>query len=243
MFASTGSGDRAALRRSRTDACREQRSGRSHRPRSRLKRRLVLRCPTGDAGAWLSILGRQYVAEVLPLLLVAASIGMDNFGAATAIGVAGVDRGLRLRVALIFGVFEAAMPLVGLLLGRSLAQDLGSAANPVGGVLLGLAGVYAIGSEAFGKSEVPGDTTPGTRRLVLLGAALSIDNLVIGFALGTFHVNLLMAAITIAVVSVALSLLGLEIGSRLGRLLGQRSQVLGGAVLILVGVLVGTGLM
>jgi putative Mn2+ efflux pump MntP len=180
---------------------------------------------------------------VLALLLVAASVGLDNFGAATAIGVGGVDRRLRLRVALIFGVFEAAMPVLGLLLGHSLAEHLGSATKLVAGGLLCLAGVYAIITELVGDKDADRNGQPSAKRLALIGAALSIDNLVIGFALGAYHVPLVVAAVMIAVVSVALSLLGLEVGSRLGNRLGQRGELVGGAVLIVVGGAIGTGLL
>jgi putative Mn2+ efflux pump MntP len=180
---------------------------------------------------------------VLALVLVAVSVGLDNFGASTAIGISGVDGKLRLRVGLIFGVFEAAMPVVGLFLGHALAHDLGTVAQPVGGTLLGLVGAYAVVSTLVGAEETVGRQEQSIKRLVLMGAALSIDNLVIGFALGAYHVNLLIAAITIAVVCVALSLLGLEIGSRLGEHLGQKGELVGGAVLILVGVAIGTGLL
>jgi putative Mn2+ efflux pump MntP len=181
---------------------------------------------------------------VVALLLVAVSVGLDNFGASAAIGVSGVDRSLRFRVALVFGVFEAAMPVIGLLLGRSLAQYLGSVAKPLGGGLLVLAGAYAICTELMGGDrETAEDTEMSMRRLVLIGIALSIDNLVIGFALGAYHVNIVIAAVIIAMISVALSLLGLEIGSRLGDRLGQRAELVGGAVLILVGLAVGTGLL
>lgn len=61
------------------------------------------------------------VRDVLALLLVAVSLGLSNFAAAIGIGVTSVDAGTRLRVGLIFGIFEAGMPLVGLLLGHSLA--------------------------------------------------------------------------------------------------------------------------
>jgi hypothetical protein len=50
---------------------------------------------------------------------VALSLGLSNFTAAIGLGVAGVDVGTRLRVGLIFGVFEAGMPMLGLLLGHS----------------------------------------------------------------------------------------------------------------------------
>ena len=181
--------------------------------------------------------------SVLALLLVAVSVGLDNLGASTAIGISGVDLKLRLQVALIFGVFEAAMPVVGLLLGHSLAHDLGIAAKPVGGALLGVAGLYVIVTELIGEKGPPRSRSPNVKRLVLIGAALSIDNLVIGFALGTYHVNLVTAAVTIAAVSVTLSLVGLEVGRRMGERLGQRSELVGGAVLILVGVAIGTGLL
>ena len=69
---------------------------------------------------------------MLALLLVAASVGMSNFAAAVAIGVSGVDLRTRLRVGLVFGVFESGMPVVGLLLGARVAGDLGHAARWVG---------------------------------------------------------------------------------------------------------------
>jgi putative Mn2+ efflux pump MntP len=179
---------------------------------------------------------------VVALLLVALSVGLDNFGACTALGVSGVDRNLRVRVAVIFGVFEGAMPVVGILIGHAAAHGLGSAAKPIAGAVLGLAGAYAIVMELVGEKGLSRSPEPGVTRLALMGAALSIDNLVIGFGLGTYHVNLAVAAVGIAAVSVALSLLGLEVGTRLGERLGQRSELIGGAVLILVGTAIGTGL-
>jgi putative Mn2+ efflux pump MntP len=171
------------------------------------------------------------------------SVGLDNFAASTALGVAGVDRKLRLRVAVIFGVFEGLMPVLGLLLGRSLAHELGSTAKPAAGALLGGAGACAIVTGLLGDRGGTKDPELSVRHLVLIGGALSIDNLVVGFALGAYHVDLVVAAVTIALVSVALSLLGLEIGGRLGARLGRRSELVGGAVLVLVGVAIGLGLL
>jgi putative Mn2+ efflux pump MntP len=81
---------------------------------------------------------------MVALLLVAVSVGLDNFAASTALGVSGVDRKLRLRIALIFGLFEGIMPLLGLAIGQSLAHHLATIGTPVAGGLLGLAGAYAI---------------------------------------------------------------------------------------------------
>jgi manganese efflux pump family protein len=185
---------------------------------------------------------------MLALLLVALSLGLSNFAAAVGIGVAGVDAGTRLRVGLIFGLFEAGMPLLGLLLGHSLAHTLGAAAHWIGAALLIATGSYAvvqaIRSQASKQHEPPAEAArQRTGRLLVTGIALSIDNLAVGFALGTFHVNLAVAAITIGVVSVTLSLIGLDLGDRLGTRTGERGELLGGLVLIAVGIAMASGIL
>ena len=175
-------------------------------------------------------------------MLVAVSVGLDNLGAATAMGISGVDRALRLRIALVFGGFEAVMPLVGLLAGRAVAASIGSHTKLVAGLVLCLVGAYMILSELTRRSgESDSSSTPNMARLVVLGATLSIDNLAVGFALGTYHVNVVVAALVIATCSVALTLFGLEVGGHLGERLGRRTELVGGALLTGLGVVIATG--
>jgi manganese efflux pump family protein len=173
---------------------------------------------------------------LLTLLLVAGSVGADNFAAAIAIGLAGVDRHVRLRIAVVFGLFEAGMPVIGLALGHSLSGSLGSRAHLVGGGLLILVGLQlGISAWRSDKDAAPALAGAPVARLIVLGAGLSIDNLVIGFALGARDTPLILSVIVIGAVSVALSLLGLELGSRLGAEVGHRSELFGAGVLVAVG--------
>ena len=178
------------------------------------------------------------------LVLVALSLGLSNFAAAIGIGVAGVDARTRVRVGVVFGIFEAGMPILGLALGHGLASALGHAARWVGAGLLIATGAFGlIQSLRSAAAEAPGppaDKQP-LGRLLVTGIALSIDNLVVGFALGTYHVSLLAAAAVIGTVSVVMSLAGLELGARIGMRAGQRGELLGGLVLIGVGIAIGTG--
>jgi manganese efflux pump family protein len=176
---------------------------------------------------------------MLALLLVAAAVGGSNFAAAIAIGVAGVDARTRLRVGAVFGAFEAGMPVVGLLIGAQLAGDLGHAARWTGAATL--VGVGAYGLIDSVRRQTGGIGTAGGGRLLLSGLALSLDNLVVGFALGTYHTPVLLGALVIGVVSVAMSLVGLEIGARIGRRAGERGEQLAGLMLISVGVAIATG--
>jgi manganese efflux pump family protein len=180
------------------------------------------------------------------LVLVAVSLGLSNFAAAVGIGVSGIDARTRLRVGVIFGLFETGMPILGLLLGHSLATTLGHAAHWIGAALLIATGGYAVIQALRGPaggdglaSAVPGAQRTG--RLLITGAALSIDNLAVGFALGTFHVSLALAAIVIGAISVGMSLIGLELGNRIGSRAGVRGELVGGVVLIGVGVAVASG--
>lgn len=178
---------------------------------------------------------------VIALLLVAVSLGLSNFAAAIGIGVAGVTFRTRLRVGIVFGLFEAGMPIVGLLLGHGLATLLGHTTRWLGGGLLIATGAYAV-YQAWrdrGTSEVP-DVHIG--RLLLTGLALSIDNLAVGFALGAYQVSVVLAAVVIGAVSITMSLIGLELGNRIGTAAGQRGELLGGAILVVVGAVIAAGL-
>jgi putative Mn2+ efflux pump MntP len=180
---------------------------------------------------------------VLALVLVALSLGLSNFAAAIGIGVAGADAGIRVRVGVVFGIFEAGMPVLGLALGHGLASTLGHTARWAGAGLLIATGAYGLMQArraAAGAAGPPEGQLPLTRLLVT-GLALSIDNLAVGFALGTYHVSLALAAVVIGAVSVVMSLAGLELGGRIGLRAGQHGELLGGLVLIGVGVAIGTG--
>lgn len=197
---------------------------------------------------------------MLALLAVAVALGMSNFAAAVAIGLAGVDARTRLRVGIVFGAFEAGMPVLGLLIGAQVAVPLGHASRWLAAGLLIAVGGYVLAdairdldpaSRGRPKTAVPGSPAEraagrppgsgGLRRLVLAGLALSVDNLAAGFALGSYHASVVVGALTIGAVSVALALAGLELGARLGARAGERAGLLAGLLLIAIGVAIAAG--
>ena len=211
---------------------------------------------------------------MIALIAVALAVAIGNFAVAAAFGLTGASRRAQLEVALVFGLFEGGMPLVGLLLGRQLSGGLGGAAHPAGGVLLGLTGLYGLltglrpardpgnraagqdaGSAAGQDAEQDAGQAGGRAwrlRLWLSALALSLDNLVAGFALGAYHVPPVAALCTFAVAGGGLSLLGVELGRRASGLLSRQvaglpgkkqlsdlGELLASAMLIVVGVVVG----
>jgi manganese efflux pump family protein len=212
---------------------------------------------------------------VIALLLAAVAVGLSNLAAAIGIGVSGVNARIRLEVGLVFGVFEAGMPVVGLLIGQRFATDLDEAVRWPGAVLLMLVGALGLvrsiresRRNTANAQPDPGAASPGAAhsrtarllsilnpsvsglvasrsphlgRLLASGLVLSMDNLVVGFALGTYGVSVAGGAILIGSISVAMSLVGLELGGLLGRWAGRRSEQMSGVILILVGAAIAGG--
>jgi putative Mn2+ efflux pump MntP len=175
---------------------------------------------------------------------VSLSLGLSNFAAAIGIGLSGIGTATRLRTALAFGLFEALMPVLGLLLGRTLGEQLDQAGRYVGAVLLVLTGSYVRWEARRAKADsdqTEAESNLSFGHLLVVGFALSLDNFVVGFALSFTDVSLLVAPVVIAVTSVAMSLVGLELGDRLGTRFEQWSAEVGGVVLILVGLAMGSG--
>ena len=81
---------------------------------------------------------------MLALLLLAVALGLSNLAGAIGIGVSGVSGRLRVRIAVLFGVFEAGMPVLGLALGHGVASGLGRSAPWLGGALLIAIGLISL---------------------------------------------------------------------------------------------------
>jgi putative Mn2+ efflux pump MntP len=175
---------------------------------------------------------------VLRLLVFVLPLGLDSFAVAAAIGASRVTTTARqrLRVSLIFSVFEGGMPLIGLGLGAALARGIGRAADYVAG-----AGVIAIGawmllSRDEDEEEKASRLAAGRGlALVALGIGISLDELAIGVSIGLAHVPVIAVIAVIAVQSFAAAQLGLAIGARIGAQWRDRAGWLASIVLILLG--------
>jgi putative Mn2+ efflux pump MntP len=168
---------------------------------------------------------------VLALLLLALALGLDNLAAAIGFGVGGTGRvsgGTRVRIAVVFGLFEAGMPVLGLLLGHGLADSIGTAARWLGGAALVAFGVTGL-VRSWRDSGERAPPPQRTGRLLLTGLVLSGDNLAAGFALGAYHAGIVLAAVVFGVV--------------IGAAAGERSELIACALLIAVGAIIATGVL
>jgi len=100
----------------------------------------------------------------------------------------------------------------------------------------------AAPDQPLAPTEVP-TPTPMAVSADSLAPRVSSDNLAVGFALAVYPVDVWLAALTFGVVSIVMSLVGLEVGHHLGKRVEEWSEEIGGGVLILVGVLIAVGVL
>ena len=174
---------------------------------------------------------------MLRLLAFVLPLGLDSFAVAAALGAMQVTTlWQRLRISLIFVIFEGGMPLVGLALGAALARAIG----PVAGYLAGAA-VIAIGAWmllAADKDEDEKATRLTTSRgltLIALGISISLDELAIGFTIGLAHLPAAAVIVAIALQAFLAAQVGLAIGARIGERWRERAEQAAGIALILLG--------
>jgi putative Mn2+ efflux pump MntP len=70
----------------------------------------------------------------------------------------------------------------------------------------------------------------------MLSTATSIDAFSVGIIIGFLTASIMMPILIFSLVTFILSFLGTLVGDRLKHILGKRAQIIGGAILILIGI-------
>lgn len=176
---------------------------------------------------------------MLRLLAFVLPLGVDSFAVAAALGAAGLTSAAqRLRVSLIFVVFEAGMPLIGLAAGGGIARLIGSVADYAAAASVIALGAFMLVHHEADDQEQKASRFNATRgfAIIALGISISLDEFAIGFSLGLVRLPAVPVIIAIALVALAASQLGLALGSRISNRFRQRAEQLAALALILLGV-------
>jgi manganese efflux pump family protein len=174
---------------------------------------------------------------VLKLLAFVLPLGLDSFAVAAAIGaVQETTARQRLRISLVFVIFEGGMPLIGLAMGSALARGIGHVAD-----YLAAAAVIGIGAWMLIAGDTDEEEKAGRLAssrglaLIALGVSISLDELAIGFSIGLTHLPVAAVIVAIALQALVAAQLGLAVGARIGARWRERAGQLAGIALILLG--------
>lgn len=171
------------------------------------------------------------------IVMIAVALAMDALAVAIVTGVSlAVTRRRVFRLAFHFGLFQALMPTLGWLVGRPIQAYISAFDHWVAfGLLAIVGGRMIVGALSDDRSRrEPVDTTRGWD-LVMLSVATSIDALAVGLSLAMLSTSILVPAVTIGVITAAITAIGMLVGRRAGSDWGPRIEVVGGAGLIVIG--------
>ncbi|MFB7109065.1 manganese efflux pump MntP family protein [Streptomyces sp. NPDC056291] len=157
-------------------------------------------------------------------------LSLDNFRVSIALGTVPFGLKRAMQVALTFGLWDAVMPLVGLLIGREIGEAVGGVADVVGAVALGGYGLYLVISSL--RNPEP-DELDHPWALFGIPLTLSLDNLVAGASLGILGHSPWFSAPVFGLVTAVMSLIGLQLGRAAARLIRIRADLVSGVSLII----------
>ena len=139
------------------------------------------------------------------------------------------------RTALTFGLFQALMPLLGWLAGRTVVDFIADYDHWLAFALLAFVGARMMWeSMQGGEDGKKVDITRGLA-LVTLGVATSIDALAVGLSFAFLDVNIWTASLIIGVTAFIVTVAGFLLGRKAGALMGRRAETIGGLILIGIG--------
>lgn len=176
---------------------------------------------------------RQFLVSAGLLL----PLGLDTFALAAALGVAGLESRDRLRVALVFTVFEAGMPIAGILLGRVIGAVLGDWAGWGGIALVTATGLLLVWPRRDEQEEERNLNLLANARgvaIVYLGLSISLDELTVGLSAGLLGLSIAVTVVWVAVQAFIATQMGLRLGAGLSERLRERSEQAAGVALLAV---------
>ena len=174
------------------------------------------------------------------LTLVAISLGLaaDAFAVSLSEGIALKKKSIKygLIVGLLFGAFQAIMPLLGWYIGSLFSNFVSKYSHIVSFIILlglGCKMIYEAYDqdtcERKGICKLSGD-------LILLGVATSIDALAIGFSFSLLeNVNIFKSITYIGIITFIISFFGVYLGEKIGKFINTKAEYFGGAILIIIG--------
>lgn len=175
---------------------------------------------------------------VASLLVLGLVLSLDNFRLAIALGAFRLSWRRALRIAVVFGIWDGLSPLAGLLIGRYFGQEIGPVAETLGPIVLLLYGLYLVVRSL--QTEAPEDLD---ERMALFGIplSLSLDNMLAGTGLGMLGFPPVFTAAVFGGMTALMTFVGLQLGGIVARFIPLRSDLLSGAGLSIMAVVLVLG--
>ncbi len=141
-----------------------------------------------------------------------------------------------LVIALMFGLFQGAMPFIGYLVGSAILTKIEWIIPWVALILLGYIGGKML-YDGIKHDDEDVDNKPLTLKVLFIQAiATSIDALSVGFTISNYIMKeAIICVLIVALVTLIICIGAVYIGKKFGTKLGNKAEIMGGIILIIIG--------
>ena len=195
--------------------------------------------------------------NIITIVLTAIALSMDAFAVSVTKGMTlkNLTKGIAIRIALFFGVFQAVMPLMGWMLGISFQGYIKAIDHWIALILLSILGgkmiyeFYENRKEVITEKEEAANEASTTleeeekskselsnKELTTLAIATSIDALAIGVSFAFLNVNIVSSSLIIGLITFIVCFIGVIAGKKIGGVFKDYAELIGGIILILIGI-------
>ncbi len=178
---------------------------------------------------------------LITLIFLALGLTADAFAVSVSNGMCycNVTKKNAIKTGLIFGFFQALMPMSGYYLGKSFSSVVQRYQHWIALILLSIIGINMLVEAYKDRNNTDtshcSDSTFTVKKLLVQGVATSIDALAAGVSFAVLDINIFTASILIGCITLCCCIVGVYIGRIFGALLGLRARFLGGFILIFIG--------
>ena len=171
------------------------------------------------------------------IVIIAVGLAMDASAVSLAAAAGGfaTDVRAKFRLCFHFGLFQFFMPVLGWFLGIRFVASFKAFDHWIAFFLLAFVGIRMIRDGRDTSLDTHKNDPSRGMTMVMLSVATSIAALAIGLSLAMLDVNIWYPSIMIGVITACMSLVAIQIGTRLGTLFGKRMEIFGGIILVFIG--------
>lgn len=175
---------------------------------------------------------------LIEILFISIGLAMDAFAVSICAGTNELTKGKRptFRLSFHFGLFQFMMPVFGWFLGSGVYKYIEAYDHWIVLGLLSFVGIKMIKSGITKNDDLKNSDLSKGVNLVILSFATSIDALAIGISFAMLQTEIWFPSIIIGIVTAGLSLMGVQLGNKLGIKFGKKMEIVGGIILILIGI-------
>ncbi|MCX7986988.1 MAG: manganese efflux pump MntP family protein [Bacteroidales bacterium] len=175
--------------------------------------------------------------DFFAVLFVSIGLSFDTFAVSLSCGIK--EKNIQFlaatRIAIVFAIFQALMPLLGWFLGITISNYVVSIDHWIAFVLLWIIGIKMV-LDAWNHEKNDSSLNINDPKVIIsLSLATTMDAFVIGITFAFLKVHIPMVLLIIGATTYIFSMLGMLFGKKLGQHIGNKVEFLGGIILMAIG--------